>query len=281
MIPDDAHTSHNHGFELPDVPPVVVRRDARPWRALAGVALCLGLAGIVTGLVVARRQHVSDEHITSDALQREDLRDGWRALGMAAARDAQLREAADQAAVPANAPTANTANAAAAPPSVVIVNVPTPSPTGVAPNVTNITLPNGTTGSNGVPSDNWNYGSGYVPDPASRSNQSVPPVNYSPVQGYLPLPTNYPAPPNNNAPQANNAAQNGYGTTPGNAAPSVGNGTIPGSSPNPALPNNGLVGSTPPSGVPGATNQNVTPSAPLGATPSPGQPSLPSGFSTP
>src|SRR5512147_2659191 len=59
MSPDDAHTSHNHGFELPNAPDVVVRSDPRPWRAVAGVAVCLGLAGIVTGLIVARRQSVS------------------------------------------------------------------------------------------------------------------------------------------------------------------------------------------------------------------------------
>lgn len=274
MTPDDAHTSHSHGFELPNAPRVVVRADPRPWRAVAGVALCLGLAGIVTGLIVARQQRMSDAHITSDALQREDLRDGWRALGVAAARDAQLREEADQA-----AKVANSATAAPAQPSVVIVNVPVPNASAAPPNVTNITLPSGATRESGAPSDNWNFGSGYVPNPASAANQSVPPVNYSPV---VPLQTPYPLPPDNASAGSNYTPQNSYGQSSGTVAPSVGNGTIPGSSTNPALPNNGLVGSSPTTGLPnGSTNGGATPNAPMGGTPPPAQPSLPSGFSAP
>src|SRR6478735_3832850 len=196
MTHDDAHTSHNHGFELPSAPEVVVRSDPRPWRAVAGVAVCLGLAGIVTGLVVARRQSASDEHITSDALQREELRDGWRALGVAAVRDALDREAERSAAPPAPANSANQA----APPSVVIVNVPTPSSSAAPSNVTNITLPNranANTNSGAEPSDTWNFSSGYAP------NQSLPPANYSPAQGYVPAPMSYPLPPDTNAPRSN------------------------------------------------------------------------------
>src|SRR6187549_1731194 len=133
MTPDDAPSSHNHGFELPNAPQVVVRSDPRPWRAVAGVAVCLGLAGIVTGLIVARRQSASDEHLTSDALQREELRDGWRALGAAAASDARANEVQAPAAV-------NSANVVA-PPNVVIVNVPAQSATAAPQSVTNITLP--------------------------------------------------------------------------------------------------------------------------------------------
>lgn len=289
MNPDDAHTSHNHGFELPKAPEVVVRSDPRPWRAVAGVAVCLGLAGIVTGLIVARRQSASDEHLTSDALQREELRDGWRALGVVAAHEAAQRESlANRAEMPANAGTA-----APPLPNVVIVNVPTPAAS-AQPVVTNINVPNGAapvngsvptsatpTSSTASPGDNWNYSSGYAP------NQSVPSANYSPVQGYIPVPGNYPTPPN--TPQSN-TPQNSYGTTGGGVAPGVGNGSIPGSSPNPAL-NGGLVGSTPTTGSPpttgstpstGNTNSGVTPSTPVGGTPaSPNTPTLPSGFSAP
>ncbi|HEX2674818.1 MAG TPA: hypothetical protein VHM25_28275 [Polyangiaceae bacterium] len=279
MTPDDAHTSHNHGFELPNAPEVVVRSDPRPWRAVAGVAVCLGLAGIVTGLIVARRQKVSDEHLTSDALQREELRDGWRALGVVAAHDAQQREdLVNRLAIPANS-----ANAAPAQPNVVIVNVPTPAASAAPANVTNITLPNGAapvdapapTNSTATPSDNWNFNSGYAP------NQSVPPANYSPVQGYVPVPMGYPTPPN--APQANTSPQNSYGTTTGGVAPGVGNGSIPGSASNPGSPNPGLVGSTPTPGAGnGSPNSGVTPSAPMGTTTTtPNTPSLPSGFSPP
>jgi len=274
MIPDDEHTSHSHGFELPNAPRVVVRADPRPWRAVAGVALCLGLAGIVTGLTVARQQRMSDAHITSDALQREDLRDGWRALGVAAARDAQLREEADQA-----GKAANSATPAPAPPNVVIVNVPTPNASAAPPNVTNITLPSGAARESGMPSDNWNFSSGYVPTPANTANQSVPPISYSPV---LPVQAPYPTPPDNSAARSSYTPQNSYGPTSGSVAPSVGNGSIPGSSTNPALPNNGLVGSSPTATPPnGSANGSVTPNAPMGSTPSPGQPSLPSGFSAP
>jgi len=73
MTHDDAHTSHNHGFALPAGPQVVVRSESRPWRVVAGVAVCLGLAGVIAGLIVARRQSLSDEHLISDALQREEL----------------------------------------------------------------------------------------------------------------------------------------------------------------------------------------------------------------
>ena len=288
MTHDDAHTSHNHGFELPKAPEVVVRSDPRPWRAVAGVAVCLGLAGIVTGLIVARRQSASDEHLTSDALQREELRDGWRALGVVAAHEAQQRESlANRAEMPANAGTAVPPL-----PNVVVVNVPTPAASAL-PVVNNINAPNAAAPANSVPansvptsstatpSDNWNYSSGYAP------NQSVPEANYSPVQGYIPVPSNYPTPPN--APQSN-TPQNSYGTTGGGVAPGVGNGSIPGSSPNPAL-NGGLVGSTPTTGstpTPGSTpstgnpNSGVTPSTPVGGTPaSPNTPTLPSGFSAP
>jgi hypothetical protein len=257
MIPDDAHTSHNHGFELPSAPQVVVQRDARPWRAVAGVAVCLGIAGVVTGLIVARRQSVSDEHLTSDALQREELRDGWRALGVAAAQEARANDAEANAA----------ASSVAAPPNVVIVNVPAQS--AVPPsNVTNITLPNGpATGSNG--------------NATAVPTQSIPPINYSPVQGYLPTPGGYPAPASNDIQQP----QNGYVTSSGGIvpiAPAVGNGSIPGSTTNSALPNNGLVGSTPMPGQPNGPASTSTPSAPVGAVPSaPGTPSLPTGLNAP
>jgi len=274
MTHDDAHTSHNHGFELPNAPIVVVRTGARRWRAVAGVAVCLGLAGIVAGLIVARRQSVSDEHLTSDALQREELRDGWRALGAAAAQDAQARS------MPAN--TAATATATAAPaPNVVVVNVPAPSAAAAPPaqNVTNINLPNGSTpGTVVAPAESANAATGYAP------NQSLPPVNFSPVPGYLPVQPGYTTPSSNG--QTGNLPQYNYGTSTGTVpsfAPPVGNGSIPGSTPNPALPNNGLVGSPPVPGLPnGPVNGSPTPSAPIGTVPtSPGTPSLPSGFSAP
>jgi hypothetical protein len=278
MTPDDAHTSHNHGFELPDAPLVVVRTEPRPWRAVAGVALCLGLAGVVTGLIVAHRQRNSDARITSDALQREELRDGWKALGAAAAQDARNNDV--QA-----SPGANTA--AAAPPNVVIVNVPAQSAAAAAPvapsNVTNINLPSGAAmGQNGVPSAASNTGS--VPA------QSTPPLSYSPLQGYLPVPvgtTSTPTPPSGTTQPGYSAPNVVFGAPPSGTAPytpPVGNGSIPGSTPNPALPsNNGLVGSTPTPGQPnGSTNGGTTPSAPTGVVPtSPGAPSLPSGFSAP
>lgn len=263
MTPDDAHTSHNHGFELPNAPQIVVRSDARPWRAVAGVAVCLGLAGVVTGLIVARRQSASDAHLTSDALQREELRDGWKALGAAAVVDARSND--EQAPV-----VANSANVQPASPNVVIVNVPAQGATAAPPNVTNINLPNGPyTGSNNATTDSSNSNPGMVPI------QTSPQVTYSPVQGYVPPQVGYPAPPANYAPPLN--------AVPGNAAPNVGNGTIPGSTPNPALPNNGLVGSSPtPGSLNGPANGGVPPSAPVAPAPaSPSTPTLPSGFSAP
>ncbi len=270
MTPDDAHTSHNHGFELPETPHVVVRNGSRPWRAVAGVAVCLGLAGIVTGLVVAHRQKVSDEHLTSDALQREELRDGWKALGAAAAQDAQTNGMPPSTAAPAPAP----------PPNVVIVNVPAQSAAAAPPNVTNINLPSGSSlQANGVPSGT---NSGFAP------SQSLPTIDFSPLTGYLPTQAGEASTPGSAAPPGNYLPENSYGSTPGGAAPvapAVGNGSIPGSAPNPALANNGLVGSVPAPGSPGLPNgpgNAPLPSAPVGGVPSsPGTPSLPSGFSAP
>jgi hypothetical protein len=272
MTPDDAHTSHNHGFELPNAPVVVVRKDLRPWRAVAGVALCLGLAGIVTGLVVAQRQRNSDARITSDALQREELREGWIALGAAAAQEARANDV--QA-----SPVASTAPAQ---PSVVIVNVPAQNaatpPTNVQPsNVTHINLPSGTQlGPNGAAIDGSNTRS------SAASTQSLPPINFSPLPGYLPAQTGYaPSVAATGVPQTGYSGPTVYGTAP--YTPPVGNGSIPGSTPNPALPNNsGLVGSTPTPGLPNGPVNGSTPSAPTGPAPvSPGTPSLPSGFSAP
>ena len=264
MTPDDAHTSHNHGFELPNAPQVVVHGDPRPWRAVAGVAVCLGLAGMITGLIVARRQSASDAHLTSDALQREELRDGWRALGAAAAYDAR----ASDVPAPTAETTATVTPAAPAPsPNVVIVNLPAQAqpapPANAGPStVTNINLP-----TSADPRDNsavmdGSNNPGFVPI------QSLPPINYSPVPGYLPPQTGYPSVPIPNA-------------------PSVGNGSIPGSAPNPAPPNQaapstGLVGPTTLPSLPNGTANGATPSAPTGPAPvSPNTPSLPSGFSTP
>jgi len=265
------------------------------------VAVCLGLAGIVAGLIVARRQRVSDEHLTSDALQREELREGWRALGVVAAHDAQQRDAL----VNRLAGPANSANSPPAQPNWVIVNVPTPVASTAPANLTNITLPNGSapatgsapvtgsapTGSIGTPSDNWNFSSGYAPNGGVpyAPNQSVPPANYSPVQGYVPVPLGYPTPPNptqNNYGTPQNSygtPQNSYGTPAGGVPPSVGDGSIPGTAPNTASASSGLVGATPTTGsgtVP--STGAVTPSTPM-ATPAatPNTPSLPSGFSAP
>jgi len=260
MTPDDAHTSHNHGFELPNAPQVVVRSDPRPWRAVAGVAVCLGLAGMIAGVIVARRQSASQEQLTADALQREELRDGWKALGAAAAYDARAADAP--------APTADgaaTAPSAAVPlPNVVIVNLPAPAaqPTNAAPpNVTNINLPTSAAPrQTGAATDGSNSNPGFIPI-------QTPAINYSPAPGYVP--TGYPS-----APMPN--------------APTVGNGSIVGSAPNPTLPNSappnpGLVGPTTLPNLPnGTTNSGATPSAPAAPAPvSPNTPTLPSGFSAP
>jgi len=246
MTPDDAHTSHSHGFELPDAPPLVVHKDPRPWRAVASVADCLGLAGIVAGLIVAHRQSVSDEQLTSDALQREELRDGWRTLGAAAALDAQNN---------GNQVNAAAATATAPLPNVVIVNVPAPSAPSApaAPaNVTTVNVPSDSLmGSNTAPVESSNTRTAPVESqntsPGYAANQSLPAINYSPVPGYVPTPN-----PTSPSPQTNYLPQDGYGTTGGvpPLAPAVGNGSIPGSTPNPALPNNGLVGSAPVPGLP-------------------------------
>ena len=256
MTPDDAHTSHNHGFELPNAPLVVERSGARPWRALAGVAVCLGLAGVVTGIVVAQRQRVSDAQLTADALQREELREGWKALGNAAARDALDND------VQASPPAAS----AATPPNVVIINVPAPNANAAPPsNVTNITLPSGSV-LNGSATTEPGAASPAGPSPGTMPIQSLPAINFSPAPSYLPAPSSYTSPPASAQSPSNDSTSNVSGTSPGNAVPypapvaPVGNGSIPGSAPNPALPNNGMVGSTPTPGQPnGPVTGGVTP----------------------
>jgi hypothetical protein len=244
MALDDAHTSHNHGFELPEAAQVVVRNDSRPWRAVAGVALCLGLAGIVTGLIVARRQSANDEQVMSEALQREELRDGWKALGAAAAQEAHAN---DVQASPAASP-------APAVPNVVIVNVPAQSAAIAPPNVTNINVPSGSyTGPNGAPTDS------HISS-LDAPTQSMPGLDFTPVRGYLPTQAGYTAP---LASQPSFLPQNSYGTTSGGSmpvTPAVGNGSIPGSTSNSALPNTGLVGA--PALPNGSAISDVTPSVP-------------------
>ena len=245
MTHDDAHTSHNHGFALPAGPQVVVRSESRPWRVVAGVAVCLGLAGVIAGLIVARRQSLSDEHLISDALQREELRDGWRALGAAAALEAQTN-AAQANITAAQASTAE--SVAAAPPNVVIVNVPAQSTT-AAPNVAASAVPAHVT--------NINLASG-------APNQSLPSIDFSPVPGYVPMQPGYTSAPASDTAQPSASPQySGTTATSGvqPLTPPVGNGSIPGSAPNPALPNNGLVGSSPVPGLPnGPANSSPPPS---------------------
>jgi len=249
MTQDEAHTSHSHGFELPEAPPPVARNGSRTWRVVAGVALCLGLAGIVTGLIVARRQSLSDEQLLSDALQRAELQEGWRALGAAAAQEAQTNTAPPNSdrAVPAAAPTSSAASASAAPPNVVIVNVP---PQGVA------AAPPNSTPSSFAPSNVTN-----INLPSVSPNQSLPPLDFSPVPGYVPIQPGYAVQPTSEPPTSN-LPQSSEGTTTSGVPPApmpVGNGSIPGSTPNPALPNNGLVGSSPVPGLPNGPGNNSPP----------------------
>jgi hypothetical protein len=106
---EDNEPGSEHIVEIPGPPRRVLNVRRRSYPVLIAAA-CLGLGGILVGVFVVGRQRASDEHLTSDALQREELRDGWKALGAAAAVDAQT----------ARAPAAPVAP----PASVLIVNVP-------------------------------------------------------------------------------------------------------------------------------------------------------------
>ncbi len=231
MTPDEEIVSE-HGLELPSTRRAV-RLERKRSHQVMGVAVCLVLTSIIVGAAVVHHQRVSDEHLVGDALQREDLRDGWKTLGAAAALEAQ---SADTPATASAAPAAAT--------NVVIVNVPgqsgvpaqAPQPSQTEPAVTGTPRAAATGTSNtaeGTPSVTYvapltNYGSSL-----GAGSAQIPTVGVVPS------------------------------IVPGQ---SVGNGTIPGSAPNPALPNNGNPSPTP--GLPNGTSQLPS-----------GSPNLPSGSS--
>ena len=249
MTPDEEIVSE-HGLELPSTRRAV-RLERKRSHQVMGVAVCLVLGSIVVGAALVHHQRVSDEHLVGDALQREDLRDGWKALGAAAALEAQ---STDTSATPSAAPPAAPAT------NVVIVNVPSqpgvqvqapqPAPTmQVVTGAPSTATTGSTMNADGTPSVTYvapltNYGSG---SPTGAGSVQIPTVGVVPS------------------------------IAPGQ---SVGNGTIPGSSPNPALPNNGSPSPTP--GFPNGTSQlpSGSPNLPTGSSNLPsGSPNLPTGSS--
>ncbi len=114
MSYDEEHGTHSeHVVEISNESPEV-RVARRRSFATISVAVCLALAGVVTAFAFVRDQseHAADRQ--RDALQREQLLDGWTTLGIAAAQRTsdELRAPPAGAAnntAPASAPVATTA----------------------------------------------------------------------------------------------------------------------------------------------------------------------------
>ena len=204
MTPDEEIVSE-HGLELPSTRRAV-RLERRRSHQILGVAICLGLASVIVGIAVDRHQRSADQRLTADALQREDLREGWKTLGAAAELEAQ--SGAQPSASAAVAPPAPAAN-------VVIVNVPGQSGSAQPMNAVQ-------------PEQAAAMAPGSAPAPsnanAASPSESMPSMTYVvPITGL-------------------GSATSPVQTTPNGVVPTYApgqNNVNPGSSPNPALPNNG------------------------------------------
>ena len=122
MTHDEEHTLHSeHVVEVPMRTPAM-RASTRRSIASISVALCLAGAGLAIAVGIVRDQRATADERTREAVQREELKDGWSTLSALAAQHSP-----SVAAPAAPQPTER---------NVVIVNVPPPvatSPAVVAP----------------------------------------------------------------------------------------------------------------------------------------------------
>jgi hypothetical protein len=219
----DSDLGHEHSVELNNEAELPGAGRRRSFVALI-VAAGLALAGVLIVLGV-RSQRVNAERRALDAVQREELRDGWQTLSAAAAQQAAVSDALSQAAQQAAAQQAAAASANASPapaapaPNIVIVNVP-----GEAPRSTS------SVGAPPPPASNA------APQPTTSASSSVNTL-------VVPVPVT--------------GAGSTVSAVPGQ---NLSNSSVPGPVPNPALPNAGL-GGTPTPGLPNG-NSNVTPATP-------------------
>ena len=259
----DVHTVHGgvelhnpHSVELVEAEHERSGARRRTFASIA-VATCLGAAGVIIGLAVVRGERVSDERAMREALEREELRDGWKTLGAAATQEAQRTSEQTAAASPVQSMPVGSAQPAQTATNIVVVNVPPQA----APSAINMSVaPVPTTTSimmSPVPSV------GPAPTASSADAPSVPNVSGSTI--YVPVP---------GAVFDDNAQPPPSVPTPGRDAPvpvpgqSVGNGTIPGAAANPTLPN-GVTPISPPTTVPGGSVPASPPSTslPIGTVP--------------
>ena len=119
MTSDEEHGVHGeHVVEISNESPEL-RGARRRSFATISVAVCLGLAGVVTAFAFVRDQSENAADRQRDALQREQLLDGWTTLGAVAA----AQRATDEMHVPPAPSVANTAPATLTPPPVPVQNV--------------------------------------------------------------------------------------------------------------------------------------------------------------
>lgn len=179
MTHDEEHTPHSE--HVVEVPPRLPSTRATTRRSIASisVALCLAGAGLAIALGIVHDQRATADERTREAVQREDLKDGWSTLSALAAQHSPSISA------PA-APQPTERN-------VVIVNVPPPvatSPTVVAPMA--------------APGQ-----AAVAPAPASAPAAIQGPSNFqstapaAPVLAPSPTPSNVPAP--SSVPSASNS----------------------------------------------------------------------------
>jgi hypothetical protein len=259
----DVHTVHGgvelhnaHSVELVEAEHERSGARRRTFATIA-VATCLGAAGVIIGLAVVRGERVSDERATREALEREELRDGWKTLGAAATQEAERTGEQTAAAPPVQSLPVGSAQPAQTATNIVVINVPPQ----VAPSATNMSVVPVPTATSAWMSPVPSVGS--TPTAGSADAPNVPNVSGSTI--YVPVP---------GAAFDGNAPPTPSVPSPGRSAPvpvpgqSVGNGTIPGAAANPDLPN-GVTPVSPPTTVPGGSvpASPPSPSLPIGTVP--------------
>ena len=166
---EDASAHSEHVVEIPNESPAT-RKARRRSFATISVAVCLGLAGVVTAFAFVRDQSENAADHERDAVQREQLIDGWTTLAAVAAS----QRASDALVLPSNTaqPVATTQPTNAAPQSspapaaptqtIIVVGSPAPAavpqpiqslPTQAAPVPVNPAPSSANTSSTNAPSD--------------------------------------------------------------------------------------------------------------------------------
>lgn len=183
----------DHGVEVPHAAHAQpLSRGTRRSLATIGVTICLALGGIAVAVAIVRDNRDSDERLTREALERDELREGWKTLGAVAASDARGDEQSNPGSA-APTPVQVTVNpppaATNAPPNVVIVNV--PAAPAQAANAPSTASPLAAQTANGTNAALPSVVGGGVPLAAGNSGGSLPNTGATPaaVTSSVPVPS--------------------------------------------------------------------------------------------